>query len=97
MDHFLQPIVHLIPEYLWYTKDFISKVENLSIPTESVLVTLDVTALYTNIPHNDARHCVQMALDCRSSQDPSPPTHCLLDHTDIILGKKNHFEDHFLF
>ena len=54
VDYHLQPIVNEIPSYVKDTQDFLKKLEKLKdIPQESLLVTLDVKSLYTNIPNNE--------------------------------------------
>ena len=47
----LQPIVKQIPSYVKDTNDSINKVKDLSVPKDSLLVSLDVKSLYTNIPN----------------------------------------------
>jgi len=49
IDYFLQPLSKLSPAYIRDTYDFISKIKNKSIPASALLVTGDVTALYTNM------------------------------------------------
>ena len=41
------------PSYIEDTTDFINKVRNLKLNKDTYLVTLDVSSLYTNIPHNE--------------------------------------------
>jgi len=55
VDHFLRPHVPKIRSYIKDTTDFINKIEAIPpLPLGALLVTLDVTALYTNIPNQDA-------------------------------------------
>ena len=52
----LQPLVRQIPSYLRDTKDFLQKITNLGLPPqECILLTLDVSSLYTNIPHEEGK------------------------------------------
>lgn len=51
-----------------------------------VLVLLDVNALYTSIPHQEAFRVIANVLDTRPILDP--PTHFLLELLDLILEKK---------
>lgn len=88
IDSILQPFVKQVPTFILDTTDFIRKVEGLAIPEEVLLVSLDVTSLYTNIPHEDLRLTLQNVLDMRP--DPHPPTHFLLDLIDILIDK-NYF------
>ena len=41
-----------IPSYVRDTKTFLTKLNIRNMPKESLLVTLDVKSLYTNIPNN---------------------------------------------
>ena len=54
VDYFLQPLVHELPSFVKDTKDFLNKRFTLfNLPANILLVTLDVSSLYTNIPHNE--------------------------------------------
>ena len=53
VDHHLQPVVKQIPSYMKDRNHFISKVNNFSVPANSILVTMDVRSLYTSIPSNE--------------------------------------------
>ena len=49
IDYFLQPLSIRHPSYIKDTYDFLSKVQGLEVPHNALLVTGDVTALYTNM------------------------------------------------
>ena len=54
VDHYLQPHTKALSSYVKDTTDFINKLENdKDTSKDSILVTLDVKALYTNIPNHD--------------------------------------------
>ena len=53
VDHHLRPLVKQIPSYIKDTNHFINKVNNFSVPVNSILVTMDVRSLYTSIPNNE--------------------------------------------
>ena len=54
VNYQLQPIVKEIPSYVKDTQDFLKKLEKLKdIPQESLLATVDVKSLNTNIPNNE--------------------------------------------
>ena len=56
VDYHLQPIVRKYPHTSKTHKIFSKKLEKVKdIPQESLLVTLDVISLYTNIPNNDGK------------------------------------------
>ena len=50
---YLQPAVKQLPSYIKDTKDFVLFIESLQIPKDTILVTLDISSLYTNIPHDE--------------------------------------------
>ena len=49
IDYFLKPLATQHESYIKDTCDFISKVRDLPVEEEWLLVTADVTALYTNM------------------------------------------------
>ena len=53
VDHFIKPLVQELPSYLRDSSHLINLIRNLRIPTDSILATLDVTSLYTNIPNEE--------------------------------------------
>nr|XP_008114451.1 PREDICTED: uncharacterized protein LOC103279723 [Anolis carolinensis] len=77
-----------MPSYIKDTTHFINIIESLTIPTNSILMTMDITSLYTNIPLDEARTVIKELLDTRNP--PAPPTHFLMDLLDIVL-ENNYF------
>lgn len=88
IDHILQPFVRKIPTFIQDTTYFIRKVEGILIPSGSMLLSLDVVALYTNIPHEELRETLRDVFDRRDNL--VPPTHFLLDLVDVLI-EKNYF------
>ena len=63
VDFFPQHTVRLLPSYVQDTSHFLSKVENLkNIPPESIILTMDVSQLYTNIPNQKGIEASKFAL-----------------------------------
>lgn len=60
------------PLYIKDTKDLINKMERKQIPETVVWATLDVSTLYTSIPHAEAYHVVANTLD--KQENPYSPT-----------------------
>ena len=93
----LRPLVRTIPSYIKDTTDFLMKVQSLTnLPSNALLVTLDVSSLYTNIPHEEGIAACTEALNTRETQ--SPPTADLAELISEILNK-NAFvfgEQHYL-
>ncbi len=51
-DYVLQPLARKQNSYIRDSKQFVQITESLQVPTQSFLVCIDVSSLYTNIPHN---------------------------------------------
>ena len=62
VDHHLQPLVKEIPSCIKDTSDFVNKINNFKVP-ENSLVTMDIKALYTNIPNNEGTSAVKQKHD----------------------------------
>ena len=86
VDYHLCPLVRTIPSYIKDTTDFLMKVQSLTnLPSNTLLVTLDVSSLYTNIPHEEGIAACTEALNTRETQ--SPPTADLAELISQILNK----------
>jgi len=53
VDHLIQLIAQLQASYLEDTTDFINFIERIKLPKSAILVPMDVTSLYTNIPQRE--------------------------------------------
>ena len=54
IDYHLKPIVCTVSSYVKDTTDFLNKLAKFNrLPDNAILGTLDVTSLYTNIPHSE--------------------------------------------
>ena len=62
VDYHLQDLVKKLPSYIKDTTDFINKTKDLDLPDDSILVTMDVSALYTNIPNDEGIEAVKNSL-----------------------------------
>ena len=59
---FLRPIMRLGKSYVANSTQFINIIETTKVPKDSLLVSLDVAILYTNVSHEDAREAVSKVL-----------------------------------
>lgn len=88
LDFHLRHHVRSLPSHLKDTTDYLRKVESLdSLPDETLLVSLDVTSLYTNIPHNEGIEACREVWDSRLLKDP--PTEYLVDLLTLVLECNN--------
>ncbi|XP_060562159.1 uncharacterized protein LOC132721799 [Ruditapes philippinarum] len=97
VDHHLRPFVCALPSHLQDTTDYLRRLESQKdLPDQTLLVSMDVTALYTNIPHGDDIAACKEAWD--SLIIKNPPTETLIELLVLIL-KCNNFvfcDKHFL-
>ena len=63
VDKLLQPIAIQQKSYLKVSTDFINFIENTKVPADVILVSMDVTSLYTNIPQEEGIQTVCRAYE----------------------------------
>ena len=79
LDFFLQPLLTSIPSFIKDTGHFLYILQNLGpLPEGSLLVTYDVTSLYTNIPLVEAERAVARMLLQSRPHATSPSNQSLL-------------------
>ena len=92
VDRELKPLLANIPSYIKDTTDFLSKLSRFdNLPDSAILVTLDVTALYSSIPHDDGIGVCKKYLDRRtllttSSEDICQLTKFILENNAISFN-----------
>ena len=85
LDSILQPLVETLPTYIkdsTHALNLIESLNNQNIPITS-LFTVDVTSLYTNIPHADGLKALSFYLEKRHSKEP--PTESLIRLAELVL------------
>ena len=94
IDSILQRLMLFIPSYIKDTTEFINKLASIkTIPSDVLLVTMDVTSLYTNIPHVDGVDACSKFLNDHCVTDISTDVLCSL--ISFILTHNNFvFDDH---
>ena len=53
IDHVLQPLAQTYPDYLHNSTSLVTKLQDLHLPKDCVLVTIDVESLYPSIPQTE--------------------------------------------
>lgn len=91
LDFLLQPIAKQQKSYLKDTTDFINFVEKTKVEKNTVLVSMDVTSLYTNIPQEEGIATVCNAYETFHKNSPPIPTHFIREMLELIL-KENSFK-----
>ena len=86
IDFWLQPHVKTLQSFLRDSSQFITEIEQLNIPVNSLLVTIDITSLHTNIPHKDGiKACHEAFLTRENVNLQQPPAEILTDLLEIVL------------
>ena len=91
VDYILQPIAKSQKSYLKDTKDFINFVEKTKIPHNAIMVSLDVTSLYTNIPQDEGIETICKAYETFYQSEAPIPTNALRKMLRLIL-QENSFQ-----
>ena len=97
-DSLLQAIAKQQTSYLKDTTDFINFLENTEVTENAILVSMDVTSLYTNIPQEEGITTMSNAYKHFHNNKPPIPTHVLRDMLRLTL-QENFFQfngKHFL-
>ena len=69
VDHYLKPHAKCLPSHVQDTTDFINKLKTVKDkPIDSILVTLDVPALYTHITNHESVEAAKETLDTQTSK-----------------------------
>ena len=89
IDHYLQPLSNNHPSYIKDTYDFISKVRGQKVPRNCLLVTGDVTGLYTNMNIDLTLKLVREIF--KKYPNPNRPDEQILTLLELTL-KRNDFE-----
>ena len=87
IDLHLRPHVEDLPSYLKDTTDYLNKTPSSGLPDHTLLVTMDVTSLYTNIPHDEGIEACREVWDSKTIQHPS--TESLLKLLEHVLKLNN--------
>ena len=86
LDIILSPLVQELPSFIKDTPQFLQIINDFEFPANAnhrpILFTMDVTSLYTSIPHDGALKACEHFLDKRSNQSMSTST--LLQHLVIV-------------
>ncbi|XP_072410591.1 uncharacterized protein [Chiloscyllium punctatum] len=98
VEGIFKPIVQGIPSFCRDTTDFLQKLSTHG-PVEpgTFLVTMDVSALYTSIPHNDGIAATASVLNTNNCQSPNTILqliHFILDHNVFTFDNQFFIQTH---
>ena len=86
-----------LPSYVKDTTDFITKIKQFQVISQKTyLVTLDVSSLYTNIPHEDGIKACRYFLENNSHSSGSLSIDNFCSLITLVL-KKNYFKFNNIF
>ena len=89
VDEHLRPIVTKLKSYIKDTSDFVKKIKEMGkVPKDSILVTMDVKALYTNVDHNEGSEAMHEALS-GSNRRRNPSANALTPLMRLVLILNN--------
>jgi len=91
VDTLLQPIAQTQKSYIKDTTDFINFIEKTKIGKDTILVSMDVSSLYTNIPQEEGTNIVCEVYEKFHNYNTPIPTHHLREMLGLIL-KENSFQ-----
>ena len=97
VDLHLKPLVSSLPSYIQKRKDLLSQLQALPpLPPGALLFTMDVTALYMNIPHKAGLAACAHVLDSRPNQVPLTDDITLLARLVLELNAFTYENQHYL-
>ena len=97
VDCFLQPHANSLPSYILYTTNLVNELRKLPpLPPGALLVTLDVTSLYINIPHNEGIRACEEFLNLLEHLVPSMADLCHFIQSIFIVNCFTFNENHYL-
>ena len=91
VDRLLQPIAKEQESYLKDSTDLINFIEKTRVPENAILVSMDVTSLYTNIPQEEGIDTVCIAYESYNKGESPIPTEYLKRALELIL-QENSFQ-----
>uniref|UniRef100_A0A8C6UMS7 Reverse transcriptase domain-containing protein n=1 Tax=Neogobius melanostomus TaxID=47308 RepID=A0A8C6UMS7_9GOBI len=89
VDYFIKPYVQTLPAYVKDSTDFIEKCSSIiNLTEDTFLLTLDISSLYTHIPHEGGLEALRFYLQDRSDESYHPNQ--LIDLAEFVM-KYNYF------
>ena len=89
VDHFIQPLVPKLDSYIRDSGHFLWLLDNLELPQNVILCTLDVTSLYTNIPNTEGIEAVRKSLSLNRDPYENPTNNSICELLKLVLTCNN--------
>jgi hypothetical protein len=87
IDLHLRQHVEDLPPYLKGTTNYLNKTPSSGLPDHTLLLSMDVTSLYTNIPHDEGIEACREVWNNKTNQRPSIES--LIQPLEHVLKFKN--------
>ena len=85
----MKDLVSQLPSYVQDDMDFLRKIHDINktgpLPPDTLLCTMDVSALYTNIPHEEGTDACRIALEEGRDPGTKPPPSFICTLMQLIL------------
>ena len=91
VDHFIGKIVPLSQSYIRDSTHVINILNGFTVQPGMLLCTLDITSLYTNIPHNEIIESIKKMLAIHKPPDSLQHNSYVIELLELVLTN-NHFE-----
>ena len=91
IDPHIKPLCSSLPSYIKDTNNFLQTIFNIHtpLPPNTIIATVDVKSLYTNIPHNEGINAILEALDTTHGR-MWPTWHCNGHQDGALICKHIH-------
>jgi hypothetical protein len=98
VDDWLQQHVTDLPSYIKDSTHMLKTIEQWNLdkgpfPTNTKLVTIDVNALYTNIPHEEMKTAIRHYLETNPKPDIPPPDTVVMVADHVLANNVFQFEE----
>ena len=91
VDHFIGPLVPLSRSYIRDSTHMIKILQNFKITPNMLLCTLDITSLYTNIPHDEGIQAIKELLAIDRDIQALPNNSYIIELLQVVLTN-NYFD-----
>ena len=91
VDHFIGPLVPLSESYIRDSTHMINILNNLNISPDTLFCTLDITSLYTNIPHKEGTQAIKEFLAIHRDTNALPHNSYITELLEVVLTN-NYFD-----
>ena len=91
VDHFIGQIVPLFQSYIRDSTHLINILNGFTVQPGMLSCTLDITSLYTNIPHDEGIQSTKEMLAITKPPDSLPHNSYFIELLELVLTN-NHFE-----